>query len=310
MWNIPPILLADKIIDRAFHKAKKVKNKNKKKKTFGKIKTVRNIINSSLQTYIRSFPSFDTIHPFYAELIDIIIGKEKMEKSLMRLEWARKKCNSIARRGIMKLRKEKEYKEVLKEVYGRVASIIYSVDRDLKFLDETRIKLNKLPEVKTGLATVVITGYPNVGKSSLLRNLSSAKPKIASYPFTTTGIIIGHFYVKKRHDTIKVQIIEAPGLLNRPPSKRNKIEKQAIAALRYLADVAIFLIDPTFNCGYEKGQQENLLKKIKKELNCPIIIVENKADIHMSNSPYKKISCKTGLGLKGIVEEISTYLEL
>lgn len=310
MWNIPPIQSADTIIDKAFHKAKKVKNKNKKKKTIGKIKTVMNTINSALLTYIRSFPSFDTIHPFYVDLIDITIGKEKMEKSLMRLEWARKKCNSIAKRGITELRKEREYKEVLKEVYGRVASVTYSVDYDLKFLNETRIKLNKLPEVKTGLDTIVITGYPNVGKSSLLKILSSAKPKIASYPFTTTGIIVGHFYVKKRHNRIKVQVIEAPGLLDRPPSKRNKVEKQAIAALLYLADVAIFLLDPTFNCGYEKDEQENLLKKIKKELNCPIIIVENKADIHMSNSPFKKISCKTGLGLDEIVEEILTYLEL
>lgn len=310
MWNIPPIQSADEIIDNAFRKAKKVKGKNSERKTIGKMRAVRRVINSSLLAYVRSFPSFDSIHPFYAELMDAIVGKDKMKKSLGRIDWARKKCNSITRRGIARVRREDEYKKILNEVYGRISSVLYSVDPDLKFLKGARKKIKELPEVNPKEPAIVIAGYPNVGKSSLLKILSSAKPKIASYPFTTTGIIVGHFFAEKHYEKIKVQVIEAPGLLDRPSSKRNKVEKQAITALRYLADVVIFLIDPTFHCGYAKERQENLLKEIKKELRCPLIVVESKADIHTSDSSFKKISCKTGEGIKEIKEELYTLLGL
>jgi len=40
--------------------------------------------------------------------------------------------------------------------------------------------------------TVVVAGYPNVGKSSFIRLVSTAEPEIAAYPFTTKGVIVGH----------------------------------------------------------------------------------------------------------------------
>ena len=310
MWKIPTIQSADGIIDKAFRKAKKVRKKDKKVKTIEKIKTVKQTVNSTLLSYIRAFPSFNSIHPFYVELMDAIVGTDKIKKALGRIDWTRKKCDSIARKGIARTRKENDYKKILNHVYGRISSLLHEIDAYLQILEEARKKINKLPEVSLEEPAVVIAGYPNVGKSSLLKILSSAKPKIAPYPFTTTGLIIGHFFVTRRHEKIKIQVVEAPGLLDRPPSKRNRVEKQAIAALRYLANVIIFIIDPTFHCGYPKENQENLLKEIEKELDCPIIVVENKSDIHASDSPFKKISCKTGEGIKEIKEEIYKLLGL
>lgn len=310
MWRIPTVQSADEIIDRAFSKAKKVKKKDKRVKTIEKIRVVRQTINSTLIKYIRAFPSFNSIHPFYAELMDAVVGKDEIKKALGGIDWARKKCNSIARKGIERAKKEGDYRKIINQVYGRISSIIHDIDMYLQILEEARKRINKLPEVSLKHPAVVIAGYPNVGKSSLLKILSSAKPKIASYPFTTTGIIVGHFFVTKHHEEIKIQVIEAPGLLDRPPSKRNKVERQAIAALRYLANVVIFIIDPTFHCGYSREHQENLLKDIKKELNCPIIVVENKKDILTSNTPFKKISCRTGEGIKELKEEIYELLGL
>ncbi len=308
MWKIPTIKSADEIIDKAFRKAKKIKKRDKKVKTIEKIKTVRQTIDSILLSYVRAFPSFNSIHPFYAELMDAVIGNDRIKKALGRIDWTRKKCNSIAKKGISKVKREDDYKEIISQVYGRISSLLYEIDEHLQILKEARKKINKLPEISLEEPAVVIAGYPNVGKSSLLKILSSAKPKIAPYPFTTTGIIVGHFFIKKRHEEIKVQVIEAPGLLDRPPSKKNAVERQAIAALRYLANVVIFVIDPTFYCGYPRESQENLLKEIKKELDCPIIVVENKKDIYISDSPFKKISCKTGDGIDEVKEEIYKHL--
>jgi nucleolar GTP-binding protein len=63
-------------------------------------------------------------------------------------------------------------------------------------------------------------------------------------------------------------------------AKRNEIEREAIAALKYLAHVIIFMVDPSEACGWTFEQQINLLSEVQKmfPLN-PILIVLNKVDI-------------------------------
>ena len=117
-------------------------------------------------------------------------------------------------------------------------------------------------------------------KTSKEKGVSSAKPKIAQYPFTTKEIHVGHFEKKERNIVKRYQIIDTPGLLDRPQLKRNEIEKQAIAALTHLAHIIIFLIDPSETSGYSLIDQMNLLTHIKKMFTESIIIVvENKLDL-------------------------------
>jgi nucleolar GTP-binding protein len=151
----------------------------------------------------------------------------------------------------------------------------------------------------------VIAGYPNVGKSSLLRCLSAARPKIAQYPFTTKEIFVGHIERKKRHILERYQLIDTPGLLDRPLSKRNDIEKQAVAALTHLADIIIFITDPTETCGYSLMDQSHLLSQLKKMFtDSTFIIVENKSDLKHSNTNNLKVSCQTGEGIDELIEKI------
>jgi nucleolar GTP-binding protein len=168
--------------------------------------------------------------------------------------------------------------------------------------------MREFPEIHD-IPTIVIAGYPNVGKSSLLRCLSSAKPKIAQYPFTTKEIHLGHIEKTEKYITKRFQIIDTPGLFDRPLSKRNVIEKQAMAALTHLAGLIIFILDTSETCGYSLEEQTHLLTQIKNMFSgLPTIIVENKADIKKTDSSNLKISCETGEGINILIRKIlSSY---
>jgi GTP-binding protein len=60
------------------------------------------------------------------------------------------------------------------------------------------------------LADAALLGFPNAGKSSLLRRLSNAKPKVAEYPFTTVAPVLG---TVEAPDGRQLTVADVPGLL-------------------------------------------------------------------------------------------------
>lgn len=60
------------------------------------------------------------------------------------------------------------------------------------------------------LADAALLGFPNAGKSSLLRRISNAKPKVADYPFTTIAPVLGTVEVP---DGRQLTVADVPGLL-------------------------------------------------------------------------------------------------
>jgi nucleolar GTP-binding protein len=201
-------------------------------------------------------------------------------------------------------------KQKQKEIYGRISSVLKQIDNELMLLSKAQRIIRKFPEI-TDLPTIVIAGYPNVGKSSLLKCLSSAKPEIAQYPFTTKEIHVGHMEKKEKFIINRFQIIDTPGLLDRPIADKNEIERQAIAALDHLADLILFIIDSSETCGYSIEDQKNLLVNLEKIfLSSKIFVVENKIDFKETNSKNIKISCKTGEGIQELIDRIFSFFDL
>ncbi|GLD98741.1 hypothetical protein PINS_up007459 [Pythium insidiosum] len=105
--------------------------------------------------------------------------------------------------------------------------------------------LRGLPSVDVAKPIFAFVGAPNVGKSSLVRALSTASPEVANYPFTTRGITMGHIFVEGE----SFQIADTPGLIYRPDAHRNAIEKLALAMMEKTEAAIGFVFDPTGSSG-------------------------------------------------------------
>ncbi len=311
--KVPTVPTSEELLDKSYKRAARAKHgkrildrKSKLKAEESMVLTAANILSDNLIHVVKKFPSFDNMPPFYLELADVIVGVEEMKMNLASVQWAGNKINDLARKYVGMMRSAEDIKVVRKQAFGRMSSIVDSIDGSLRFLNNARNKLRKLPEIGEGPA-IVVAGYPNVGKSSFVALVSSAHPEIASYPFTTKGLAVGHF----ERNRIRYQVIDTPGLLDRPLEDRNEIELQAISALRHVGKVILYIIDPSETCGFSLEKQMHLLEEIKKEFGIPMIVVANKTDLSKTYSGAEmSMSTLTGDGVEAVLDRLLEMIPL
>ena len=299
--KINTVPTSDELIDKSFRRAtramtgKQISGRESLlKANESMMLTAANILSDNLSNVVRRFPSFEHLPPFYYDLVDIIADVDELRQSLSRIGWASSKIHEISRQYVEQIRKSASPHQVRKQAFGRMGSIMDSIDDDLLYLNEIRNKLRKLPDVKDE-PTIVVAGYPNVGKSSFVSAITGAHPEIASYPFTTKGVSIGHFM----HEGERYQVIDTPGLLDRPMANRNDAEMQAITALKHLDAVVFFILDPSEYCGYEMHDQMKLLKDVKENFSIPMLVGANKIDLNnVDSEAVIQMSTMTGEGVE------------
>ncbi|WP_456320795.1 NOG1 family protein [Palaeococcus sp. (in: euryarchaeotes)] len=307
--KMPTVLFADELIDKAFRRAEKAASaatprgkplyKAREREEL-RIRTVSQVLRDNLKKILDRTPGVSTLPPFYRELLDTLVDRNTFHRSLASINWAIKTLKTLEDRYVEKIRYSRDTNEISKlrrQFYGRAASIIKDIGDNLEYLNKARNVLKDLPVIDLNLPTIVIAGHPNVGKSTLLRQLTNAKPEVASYPFTTKGINVGQF----EEHWLKYQVIDTPGLLDRPLSERNEIERQAILALKHLGKVIIYIFDPSEYCGYPVGDQMHLFKEIYEEFReFPFIVVLNKTDIADEEKIQKVESFLRGMRIEPI----------
>jgi len=162
----------------------------------------------------------------------------------------------------------------------------YQAPREFTHGTKGEIK-NLLIELKT-VADIGLVGYPNAGKSTLLAAISPAKPKIASYPFTTLHPIIGTIAFD---DYGYMKIADIPGLID----GAHKGIGLGHDFLRHIerTKFLLFVIDMA---GVDGRNPTEDYRNLRKELKLyspelaqrPYMVVANKMDLPASTENIKE----------------------
>ena len=301
--QLPTVPTSEELLNKSFRRASRATDDE------SMVQNAGNILSDNLSNLIKKFPSFENLPPFYREMADIIAGVDRIRISLSRLGWASRQIRLISKEYVGNIRRSRglDTSPARKSAFGRYSSVMRSIEKDLLFLNEARNLLRKMPTIDPAVPTILIAGYPNVGKSSFIVRVTGARPEIAMYPFTTRGIFVGHFM---RGDQ-KYQVVDTPGLLDRPMEERNEIERQTVAALSHLQGVVLFILDPSEHCGYLIDSQLSLAEDLKNWLTLPVLVVANKADILRFGEDKNMLhmSTETGQGVNEVLETLVGLLE-
>ncbi|MBI4147698.1 GTP-binding protein [Candidatus Woesearchaeota archaeon] len=142
---------------------------------------------------------------------------------------------------------------------------------------------------KTGDATVILIGFPSVGKSTLLNKLTNAKSEVAAYAFTTLTVIPGLLEYNKA----KIQILDVPGIISGAAAGRGR-GTEVLAMVRN-CDLVLFVIDAL------NPEQFDALKKELFDVN--VRVNQNPPDVKIAKKERGGLSITSTVRLTKITKE-------
>lgn len=244
-----------------------------------KVKYASQNFEERITMILEQFPILDDLHPFYGDLLNILYDKDHYKLALGQLNTARHLIENVGK-DYLKLLKYGDSlyrcKQLKRSALGRMCTIMLKQQSSLAYLEQVRQHLSRLPSIDPNARTLILCGYPNVGKSSFMNKVTRANVEVQPYPFTTKSLFVGHC----DYEYLRWQVIDTPGILDHPLDERNTIEMQSITALAHLRATIIYVIDISEQCGYSIKQQVALFHSIKPLFaNKPILLVVNKIDV-------------------------------
>ena len=159
---------------------------------------------------------------------------------------------------------------------GRMVTVMKRQAENLQYLEQVRQHLSRLPSIDPNMRTLLVCGFPNVGKSSFMNAITRADVEVQPYAFTTKSLYVGH----TDYRYLRWQVIDTPGILDHALEERNTIEMQSITALAHIRSTIVYLMDVSQQCGYSVEDQFSLYRHIRPLFaNKPIVVVVNKTDV-------------------------------
>lgn len=244
-----------------------------------KIKYTQQNYHDKLHQIIQDFPKLEDIHPFYADLMNVLYDKDHYKLALGQINTALHLIDNVARDYCRLLKYGDSLyrcKQLKRAGMGRMCTILKRQAQSLEYLEQVRQHLSRLPSIDPNTRTLLLCGFPNVGKSSFMNKVTRADVEVQPYAFTTKSLFVGHMDYRY----LRWQVVDTPGILDHSLEDRNTIEMQAITALAHLRAAVLFVMDVSEQCGHSIEEQVELFESIRPLFaNKPLIIVANKTDI-------------------------------
>ena len=248
-----------------------------------KVKFTRDTFDEKLGAILQDFPRIEDIHPFYGDLLNVLYDKDHYKLALGQMNTARHMIDNVARDYVKLLKYGDSLyrcKQLKRAALGRMATIMKRQKDTLLYLEQVRQHLSRLPSIDPNTRTLLLCGYPNVGKSSFMNKLTRANVEVQPYAFTTKSLFVGHMDYKY----LRWQVIDTPGILDHPLEERNTIEMQSITAMAHIRACVLFFLDLSESCGYTIQQQISLFESLRPLFaNKPLLLVCNKVDLMRPN---------------------------
>lgn len=244
-----------------------------------KVKFTQDSFDEKLDAILTDFPKIDDIHPFYSDLLNILYDRDHYKLALGQINTARMLIERVSKEYVRMLKFGDSLfrcKQLKIAALGKMATIMKRQKDSLAYLEQVRQHMSRLPSIDPNTRTLLMCGYPNVGKSSFMNKLTRANVDVQPYAFTTKSLFVGHMDYKY----LRWQVIDTPGVLDHPLEDRNTIEMQSITALAHLRSCILYFVDISEKCGYSIQQQIALFHSIKPLFaNKTILLVLNKIDL-------------------------------
>jgi len=244
-----------------------------------KVKYTQQTFHDRITQILEDFPVLDDIHPFYADLINVLYDRDHYKLALGQLNIARHLIDNLAKDYLRLLKfGDSLYrcKQLKRAALGRMCTLMKKQAPSLAYLEQVRQHLARLPSIDPNTRSMILCGYPNVGKSSFMNKLTRADVDVQPYAFTTKSLFVGH----TDFEYLRFQVLDTPGILDHPLEERNTIEMLSITALAHLRAAIIFVVDISEQCSYSIEDQIKLFNSIKPLFNNkPLVVALNKIDV-------------------------------
>ncbi|KAL8662893.1 MAG: hypothetical protein Q9202_004315 [Teloschistes flavicans] len=244
-----------------------------------KVKYTQETFTEKLSSILEGFPRLQDIHPFHKDLLNTLYDADHFRIALGNLSTTKHLIETVSRDYVRLLKYAQslfQCKQLKRAALGRMATLCRRLKDPLIYLEQVRQHLGRLPSIDPNTRTLLICGYPNVGKSSFLRSVTRADVDVQPYAFTTKSLFVGHFDYKY----LRFQAIDTPGILDHPLEEMNTIEMQSITAIAHLRSAILYFMDLSEQCGYSVQAQVQLFRSIKPLFaNKLVFVVINKIDI-------------------------------